>query len=147
VTHVADGAPVRFRFPIFLGSLVMVAAGFLPWWHAGGETVSGVQVPSTSGIGLEGPGMVIFATAIVSLILLDIGYMRGRWGFVLDAPAVYLLLGVVAAAALGWRAWELWSVDFLPLPDQSPGLAAAAVGIALVLYGAGTGLGQPRRHG
>jgi hypothetical protein len=146
VTRVADGAPVRFRFPILLGSLVMVAAGFLPWWHAGGETVSGVQVPASSGIGLEGPGLVIFGAAIAALILLDIGYMRGRWGFVLDAPAVYLVLGIVAAAALGYRIWELWSVEFLPLPQQSPGLAAAAVGIALVLYGAGIGLGQPRRR-
>ena len=108
--------------------------------------MNGVPVPSASGIGLEGPGLVIFFTAILALILLDIGYMRGRWGFVLDAPWAYLLLGVVAAAALGYRFWELWSVNFLPLPQQSPGLAAAAVGVALVLYGAGTGF-TARRPG
>lgn len=137
-----DGAG---RFPILLGSLLMLAAGFLPWWRAGGDTINGVPVPASTGIGLEGPGIVIYASAIAALILLDIGYMRGRWGFVLDAPAVYLALGLAAAGALAYRAWELWSVSYLPFPDRSPGLALAAVGVALVLYGAGSGFGVPRR--
>jgi hypothetical protein len=141
---VADGGPARYRFPILLGSLLMIVAGFLPWWRAGGQSVNGVPVPAASGIGLEGPGVVIFASAIVALLLLDIGYMRGRWGFVLDSPWTYLLLGVIAGAALGYRLWELWSVNFLPLPQQSPGLAAAAVGVALVLYGAGSGFSARR---
>jgi hypothetical protein len=136
-----NGAPGgRFRLPILLGSLLMIAAGFLTWWNAGGETVNGVRVPASSGIGLEGPGIIIYGAAVAALVLLDIGYMRGRWGFLLDTPWVYLALGLVAAAALGYRAWELWSVGFLPLPQRSPGLAAASVGAALVLYGAGRGL-------
>jgi hypothetical protein len=143
---VRNGAPTRFRLPILLGSLLMVVAGFLPWWRVGGETVNGVPVPASSGIGLEGPGLIIFLAAIVALVFLDIGYMRGRWGFVLDAPWAYLLLGIVAAAALTFRIWELWSVGFLPLPQRSPGLATAAVGVALLLYGAGTGF-QARRPG
>ena len=141
-----SGSPGRFRFPILLGSLLMLAAGFLPWWRVGGELVAGVAVPASTGIGLEGPGMVIFAAAGISLVLLDIGYMRGRWGFALDAPAVYLVLGLAATAALGVRAWQLWSVGFLPVPQQSPGIAAAAVGVGLLLYGAGRGIGaQPPR--
>ena len=136
-----NGAPGgRFRLPILLGSLLMIAAGFLTWWNAGGETVNGVRVPASSGIGLEGPGIIIYGAAVAALVLLDIGYMRGRWGFLLDTPWVYLALGLVATTALGYRAWELWSVGFLPLPQRSPGLAAASVGAALVLYGAGRGL-------
>lgn len=138
----ADRPGGRFRFPILLGSLLMIVSGFLPWWHAGGESVSGVPVPASSGIGLEGPGMIIYGAALAALLLLDVGYMRGRWGFFLDAPPVYLLLGLIAAGALGVRAWELWSLGYLPLPQQSPGLAVGAVGIALVLYGAGTGFGS-----
>ena len=126
----AVGAQGRFRFPILLGSVLMVAAGFLTWWQAGGETVEGVPIPASAGIGLE--------------TLLDIGYMRGRWGFVLDGPWVYLGLGLVAAGALAYRIWELWSVGYLPLPQRSPGLAAAAVGVGLVLYGAGRGFGARR---
>jgi hypothetical protein len=140
-----DGSSGRSRFLVLLGALAMIASGFLPWWHAGGDTVSGVEVPSETGIGLEGPGIVIYGVAIAALVLLDIGYMRGRWGFVLDSAAVYLVLGLVAAAALAYRAWELWSVDYLPLPQQAPGLALAAVGVALLLYGAGTLFGAPRR--
>ena len=140
-----DGSSGRSRFLVLLGALAMIASGFLPWWHAGGDTVSGVEVPSETGIGLEGPGIVIYGVAIAALVLLDIGYMRGRWGFVLDSAAVYLVLGIVAAAALAYRAWELWSVDYLPLPQQAPGLALAAVGVALLLYGAGTLFGAPRR--
>jgi hypothetical protein len=136
----------RFRVLILLGALAMTGSGFLPWWRSGGDSVAGVLVPAQEGIGLEGPGIVIFAAAVIALVLLDIGYMRGRWGFILDAPAAYLALGVVAAAALAYRGWELWSVGYLPLPQQSPGLALAAVGVALVLYGAGSGLGAPRRY-
>jgi hypothetical protein len=141
---VAEGAPRRFRLPILLGSLTMVAAGFLPWWRAGGELVDGIPVPAAQGIGLQGPGLVIFGSAVAALILLDIGYIRGRWGFILDAPWAYLLLGVAAAVALGFRVWELWSLGFLPLPQQSPGIAAAAVGVALLLYGAGIGFSVRR---
>ena len=48
-------------------------------------------------------------------MLLDVGYIRGRWGFVLDAPWAYLVLGLAAAAALAFRIWELWSLGYLPL--------------------------------
>ncbi len=139
-----DRSGGRFRFLVLLGSLLMIVAGFLPWWHAGGESVSGVAVPASTGIGLEGPGLLIYAAALTSLVLLDIGYMRGRWGFILDAPIIYLLLGLLAGAALAYRFYELWSVGYLPLPQRSPGLAVAAVGIALVLYGAGSGFGTRR---
>jgi hypothetical protein len=141
---VSDGAPRRFRLPILLGSLTMVVAGFMPWWRAGGELVDGIPVPAAQGIGLEGPGLLIFGSAVAALVLLDIGYIRGRWGFMLDAPWAYLLLGIVAAAALGFRVWELWSVGFLPFPQQSPGIAAAAIGVALLLYGAGIGFSVRR---
>lgn len=138
------GRPRRFRIPILVGALLMVAAAFLPWWRAGGDQVSGVELPATSGIGLEGPGLVIFAAAILALALLDIGFARGRWGFALDAPAIYLILGLAAAAALVWRGWELWSVSYLPLPQSSPGLIVAIVGVGLFLYGAGSGMGSRR---
>ncbi len=141
-----DGGGARFRFLILLGALAMVGSGFLPWWRAGGDSVSGVRLPAAEGIGLEGPGVIIYGAAIGALVLLDIGYMRGRWGFVLDAPFVYLLLGLVAAASLLYRGWELWSVGYIPLPQQSPGLALAAVGVALVLFGASSGFGVPRRY-
>jgi hypothetical protein len=72
--------------------------------------------------------------------------MRGRWGFILDAPLAYLLLGAIAGLALAYRGWELWSVGYLPLPQQSPGLALAVVGVALLLYGAGIGFGATRRY-
>jgi hypothetical protein len=138
------GRPRRFRIPILVGSLLMVGAAFLPWWQAGGERVSGVELPAWGGIGLNGPGVVLFAAAILALALLDIGYVRGRWGFALDAPGIYLLLGLAAAAALVWRGWELWSVSYLPLPQTSPGLILAIVGVALFLWGAGTGVGTRR---
>ena len=141
-----DGAGRRSRFLILLGCLAMIGSGFLPWWRAGGDSVSGVPVPAQEGIGLEGPGLVIFGVAILALVLLDIGYMRGRWGFFLDSAWVYLALGALGASALVYRGWELWSVGYLPLPQQSPGLAVAAVGVALVLYGAGAGFGAPRRY-
>jgi len=141
-----DGGRPRYRLLILLGALAMIASGFLPWWQSGGDTVSGVVVPAQRGIGLEGPGVIIYGAAIATLVVLDIGYMRGRWGFFLDAPWMYLTLGAVGAVVLAYRAWELWSVGYLPLPQQSPGLALAAAGVALVLYGAGIGFSVPRRY-
>lgn len=140
------GRTRRFRVPILIGSLLMIGAAFLPWWQVGGERVSGVELPAWNGIGLEGPGVVIFAAAILALALLDIGYVRGRWGFALDAPGIYLLLGLAAAAALVWRGWELWTVSYLPLPQTSPGLILAIVGVGLFLWGAGTGVGTRRAY-
>jgi hypothetical protein len=141
-----DSGRRPFRLLILLGALAMIASGFLPWWRSGGDSVSGVAVPAQQGIGLEGPGVIIYGAAIATLVVLDIGYMRGRWGFFLDSPWVYLVLGLVGAAVLVYRAWELWSVGYVPLPQQSPGLALATVGVALVLYGAGSGVGEPRRY-
>ena len=46
--------------------------------------------------------------------------------------------------AVVWRGWELWSVAYLPLPQTSPGLILAVVGVGLLLYGAGTGMGTRR---
>lgn len=139
------GEPRRFRFLIALGSLLMLASGFVPWWRAGGESVHGVWIPGVTGIGLEGPGIAIYGVAVGALALLDIGYLRGRSGFVLDSALVYLLLGLVAGVALVVRAWQLWSVGFLPFPDRSPGLAVAAAGIVVMLFGAGGWLSAPRR--
>ena len=34
--------------------------------RSGGESVSGVRVPATEGIGLEGPGLVIYGVAILA---------------------------------------------------------------------------------
>jgi hypothetical protein len=141
-----DGGGRRYRLLILFGALAMIVSGFLPWWRSGGDTVSGVVVPAQQGIGLEGPGVIIFGAAIVALVVLDIGYMRGRWGFFLDSPWVYLVLGLVGAAVLVYRGWELWSLGYVPLPQQSPGLALATAGVALVLYGAGIGLSSPRRY-
>jgi hypothetical protein len=134
------GAGRGWRVYVLLGAVAMVASGFLRWWHAGGGEVGGIAIPFEEGIGLQGPGLVIYVAAIASLVFLNLGYMRGEWGFPLDAPAAYLLLGLTAATALLYRGWELWTVQFVPVPSSSPGFAAAAVGIGLVLYGSGTGL-------
>jgi hypothetical protein len=140
-----QGGGGRFRFLVLLGALAMIGSGFLPWWHAGGEEVAGVLVPSQEGIGLEGPGLVIYGAAIAALLVLNIGYLRGRWGFFLDAPMTYLVVGLAAGAALLYRGWELWSVGYVPLPQSSPGFAVATVGVGLLLYGAGTGFGTVRQ--
>ena len=144
-SRMADGAPGgRYRFPILLGSLLMVGRR-IPDLVAGRGRGGQRRIdPGQRGDRPGGPGIVVYGAALAALVLLDIGYMRGRWGFVLDAPWVYLALGVIASAALAYRIWELWSVGFVPLPQRSPGLAAAALGIGLVLYGAGRGLAARR---
>jgi len=133
-------AGVRYRTPVLIGSLLLLVSGFLPWWHTGGDRVGGVLLPTATGLGLTGPGIAAFVAAIVCLAVLDVGYLRGRWGFALDTPLLYLGAGLVGAAAVLIRLWQLWTVDYLPIPADSPGLVLAAVGVGFILYGAGTGL-------
>lgn len=140
------GGGGRFRLLVLVGALAMVVSGFLPWWRTGGEEISGVVLPAAQGIGLEGPGIVIYAAAVLALVVLDIGYMRSRRGFVLDTSVTYIALGVVAALALVYRAWQLWSVGYVPLPQTSPGLAVAAAGIGMLLYGGASGYGAVQRY-
>ena len=142
----ADGGPVRFRGLVLIGSLLMIASGFLTWWRSGGDAVGGVELPEASGIGLEGPGLVVYGAALLALLILNIGYMRGRYGFFVDAPLTYLVIGLAAAAALAYRGWELVSVAYLPFPDRAPGYAVAVAGVAFLLYGAGTGLAAASRR-
>lgn len=144
----ADGdARGGFRILVLIGSVLMIASGFLPWWRAGGDVVAGVSLPASTGIGLQGPGLMVYGLAIGALVLLDIGYMRGRFGFVLDRPLVYLVLGLIAGAALAYRGYELVSLSYLPFPHRSPGFAVAVAGVACLLYGAGSGLtAGPRRY-
>ena len=125
----------RYRTAILLGCLLMMGSGFLPWWRAGGDTQAGVHLPASAGLGLEGPGLVVFGSAVLALIVLDLGYMRGGWSFSLDRPAAYLVLGLAALAAVLYRGWQLWSVAYVPLPQTSPGLAVAALGVGVLLYG------------
>lgn len=141
----AERAFGRFRVLVLIGCLLMIASGFLPWWRAGGDSVAGVPLPASSGIGLQGPGLIVYGVAIGALLLLDIGYMR-RFGFLLDAPLAYLVLGLLAGAALAYRGYELVSLAYLPFPDRSPGFAAAVAGVVFLLFGAGTGLTTETRR-
>ena len=71
LTRWTGGAPVP---PADLfGALAMIGSGFLPWWRSGRGLGLGVNVPAQQGIGLEGPGVILYATAIATLIVLDIG--------------------------------------------------------------------------
>ena len=122
----------------------MIGSGFLPWWRSGGDSVSGVLVPAQEGIGLEGPGIVIFGAAILALVLLDIGYMRGRWGFILDAPAVYLVLGLIAGGRAGRTgAGSCGRSATCRCRSSRRGLALAAVGRGAGAVRRGTGLRRP----
>ena len=143
----ADDGRRPFRGLVLLGCLLMIVSAFLPWWSAGGDSVGGVELPQSTGIGLQGPGLVVYGAALVALLVLDVGYMRGRFGFILDAPLTYLLLGLAAAAAVAFRGYELVSVSYLPFPDRAPGFAVAVAGVAFLLYGAGAGLaGESQRY-
>ena len=88
---------------------------------------------------------------LIVQIMVPAGDDSDGTGSYLDDNITFLQSGAPVTATvktrlLAWRGWELWSVGYLPLPQQSPGLAVAAVGVALVLYGAGAGFGVSRRY-
>jgi hypothetical protein len=88
-----------------------------------------------------GPKQSIILARLSGGPLEKTGVLQGMSG-----SPVYIDGKLIGAVALVYRAWELWSVGYLPLPQQSPGLALAAAGVALVLYGAGSGFGVARRY-
>ncbi len=134
------------------GALLAVVACTLPW----GRTASAVGALPSVSYGFDGPGVLVFVAAATVLALLALPYAAGRpvppldGGLALVAlpyaagrpvPPLGGGLALVAPVALGAvglvvRGVQLVGFDAIGLPDRSPGLWLATVGVALMAVGA-----------
>jgi hypothetical protein len=111
-----------------LGAGVIIVACLLPWWRFGG----GDGLPPTSGNAFEGSGIVVFFVALAVIALLALPYAAGDVPVALDRPLSFVILAVVGWVALVLRLADLWILGAVGLPDRSPGLWLAAVGLIVV---------------
>jgi hypothetical protein len=122
----------RVRLLLVAGALLALVACALPW----GGTPSSVGTLPSVAYGFDGPGILVFVAAAAVLALLALPYAVGRPVPPLDGALALLVpvaLGVVGVAV---RAVQLAGFAALGLPDRSPGLWLAAVGVVLMAVGA-----------
>ncbi len=130
----------RARPLLVAGALVALVACALAW----GRTASALGTLPSVAYGFDGPGVLVFVAAAAVLALLALPYAAGRPVPPLDgglALAVPVALGVVGLVV---RAVQLAGFGALGLPDRSPGLWLAAVGVVLMAAGAASLLPERR---
>ena len=131
----------RARPLLVAGALLALVACALPW----GRTESTVGTLPSVAYGFDGPGILVFIAAAAVLALLALPFAVGRPVPPLDgalAVAVPVALGVVGLVV---RAVQLAGFAALGLPDRSPGVWMAALGVVLMAVGAASLL--PERRG
>jgi len=104
----------------------------LPWWRVGGTP----GLPIVSGNGLSGAGIVVLLAAVLALVLVVFPYTGPDRPQPLDRPASFVAVTALAVIGLGVSVLQIFDSGGLGLPDRSPGLWLAAVGIAVMGWGA-----------
>lgn len=111
-----------------LASVLVLLACLLPWWRFGG----GDGLPTTTGNAFEGSGIIVFFVALAVIALLALPYAAGDVPVGLDRPLSFVILTIVAWLGLAFRAFDLWSLGAIGLPDRSPGLWLAGLGLLIL---------------
>ncbi len=117
--------------------------GCLPAWY----TVGGEALPARSANAFDGAGIIVFIAAIAVLALIALPYAAGDQPVALDRPLSFLLLATLGVVGLVLRVIQLSQLPgALGLPDRSPGLWLAGVGLLVTGWGVAELLGEtPRR--
>lgn len=123
------------------GAIVTLIACLLPWWTAGGTAL-----PVRSGNGLAGAGILVFLAAIATLALVVLPYAAGDRPVAIDRGASFVAAVAVAAVGLLLAVLQLIEPGGLGLPDRSPGVWLAAIGIAITAWGAAEVVAEPPRR-
>lgn len=125
----------RGRLIASAGALLTLVAIWLPWWRVGGTP----GLPESSGIGLSGAGIVVLLSAVLILVLVALPFAAGDRPVPLDRPASFVVITAVGVVALAFSVFQLFDAGGFPgglgLPDRSPGLWLAAVGLAVAAWG------------
>lgn len=110
-----------------LAALVIAVGCLLPWWQFGG----GDGLPTRTGNGFEGSGILVMLSALATIFLVALPYATDR-PVAIDRALSYIGVLVVGTIGLLLRAFDLFSVGALALPDRAPGLWLSALGLVLL---------------
>lgn len=128
--------PMRGRWIVAIGAIILVGSSLLPWWQIGG----GVGELSTqSSIGISDPRVpgvfVMFLAAIACLLLVTLPFASEK-PIPIDHPVVYLGLLALAVFAYVWSVALLAQRLLVPWPPtRGWGFWLAAVGLILLARG------------
>jgi hypothetical protein len=117
-----------------LGGVLLVVGSFLRWWQVGG----GEALPTVSGTGLEGAGILVFLAGVATLALVALPYAVGDRPTGLDRSLSFGLLAVVGWVGLAWRVVDLLSQGAFAFDEplqvftNGPGLWVAGLGLIVV---------------
>ncbi len=110
-----------------LAALVIAVGCLLPWWQFGG----GDGLPSRTGNAFEGSGILVILSALATIFLVALPYASDR-PVAVDRALGYIAILAVGTIGLVLRAFDLFTVGALALPDRAPGLWLAALGLILL---------------
>ena len=128
-----NATPMRGRWILAIGAIVLVGSSLLPWWQIGG----GVGELSTqSGVGIsDGRTFLMFLVAVACLLLVTLPFASEK-PIPIDHPVVYLGLLALAILAYVWRVVLLAQQLLVPWPPtRGWGFWLAAVGLILLARG------------
>lgn len=119
----------RGRVLAVIASVLMLVACLLPWFGTGG----GSDLPGISQHAFDGPGVLVFAAALLVLALVTLPY-AGERPVAVDAwPAYLLFLGLAVAGVVLWPlTGDRLSYPEGFLPDRAPGYWLAILGVLVL---------------
>jgi hypothetical protein len=130
----------RGRVTAGIGAGVTLVACFLPWYTVGGDG----GLPALSSNAFDGTGILVFLAAIGVLALIALPYAAGDQSLGIDRPAAFVLVVCIGIAGYIIRAIQLFQLDALGLPDRALGFWLAALGLAIMAWGAAEVAGERR---
>jgi hypothetical protein len=121
----------RGRFLVIVGSLVTLAGMVPVWW-----VIERTGLPSITGNGFEGAGLVVFLCCLAMLAVIVLPFASRDRDSALDRAPVYFILLIAAAGAYLWRIYEIVQIGGL-VPTQTIGLWVTGGGLLIIAWGVG----------
>ena len=130
----------RGRVIAGIGAVVTLVACFLPWYTVGGDG----GLPALSSNAFDGTGILVFLAAVGVLALIALPYAAGDQPLGIDRPVAFVLVVAIGVAGYLLRIVQLFQREALGLPDRALGFWLAALGLAIMAWGAAEVAGERR---
>ena len=130
----------RGRIIAGIGAVLTLIACFLPWYTVGGDG----GLPALSSNAFDGTGILVFLAAVGVLALIALPYAAGDQPLGIDRPAAFVLVVAIGVAGFVIRIVQLFQAGALGLPDRALGFWLAALGLAIMAWGAAEVAGERR---
>jgi hypothetical protein len=121
----------RGRFLVIVGSFVALIGMVPVWW-----VIERTGLPSITGNGFEGAGLVVFLCCLAMLAVIVLPFASRDGDSALDRAPVYFILLLAAAAGYVWRLYDIIQFGGF-VPAQTIGLWVTGGGLLIIAWGIG----------